>query len=169
MIQSNARFGAAFASVIILIASVACSKHPEVSKSIREMIFERKMKTIRLVDATEFTWDQAYLFNPYTSRPEMCNKLRIQEKFCDRWIPFESEDDGEMSIAFLKGGRLVHYARHRRGNGDFTPVPSGPLSPETAVFNVVRDGVVNAPEPWIKLALRSPNKSGQARTSALGR
>jgi hypothetical protein len=154
MIQSNERQRVALALATMLIVSVACSKHSEVSNSIRELIFERKMKTIRLVDATRFAWDQAYLFGPYTPRSEVCNTLRIQEKNCERLVPFESNDDPNMSIAFLAGGRLVHYALHNRGNGDFTPVPAYPLSPETAVFSVVQDDVTSAPQPWIKLVLK---------------
>jgi hypothetical protein len=135
-------------------ALVGCSNRADVSDALRELIFERKMKTIRLVDATRFVWDQAYFFGPYTPRSEVCRTLGIQEKRCKGAIPFESEDDGVMSIAFLADGRLVHYARHTRGNGDFVPMPVHPLGPETAVFSAVPDDAKHTPQPWIRLVLR---------------
>lgn len=52
-------------------------------------------------------------------------------------VPFASSDDAEMSIAFLARGKLVHFTRHVRSNGDFTPVPAEqPLSKDQAVFRL---------------------------------
>lgn len=136
----HAKTPAALVVAIVSMTGLACSKDLEVSASIRELIREQGTETIRLADATRFEWDRAYLFDPYTPRSTVCDTLSIQAKYCDRSIPFESQDDGDMSIAFLAHGRLVHYARHRRANGDFTPAPAGqPLSPTTAVFRVVRE------------------------------
>lgn len=139
---------------IVSMASVGCSHRADVSNALRELVVERRMTTIRLADATRFKWDEAYFFGPYTPRAQVCTTLRIQEKSCERAIPFESEDDGEMTIAFLSGGRLVHYAWHRVRNGDFSPVPAHPLTPQTAVFGVVRDDVTHAPQPWLRLVLK---------------
>lgn len=138
-----------------MVGGVACSNHSEVSNSIRGLLFTKKKKTIRLAEVTKFTWDEAYMFNPYTPRSEVCKKLHIQQSDCERRVPFESKSDGEMSIAFLVGGSLVHYASHGRGRGDFTPLPALPLSPHNAIFSVVQDDISNAPDPWIKLVLIS--------------
>lgn len=79
----------------------------------------------------------------------MCATLRIRAGDCARLVPFASTDDGEMAIAFLARGDLVHLARHVRSNGDFTPVPPGqPLSPDRAVFRLV-----GAPGAGVKLVL----------------
>ena len=149
--HARQRIALVIASVAAL--TVACANRSDVSNAIRELIVEDGIKTVRLVDATRFTWDQAYLFGPYTPRSTVCGILRIQENDCERQIPFESVDDGEMSIAFLAGDSLVHYASHHRRNGDFTPVPGRPLSPQTAIFKVVQGDVANGPAPWIRLVL----------------
>lgn len=131
----------AFTLGAVSIMAAGCSDDARVSKAIGKLVDERKSETIRLADATSFAWDQVYLFGPYATRRHVCTTLGIQEAYCERQIPFESHDDGDMSIAFLANGRLVYYARHSRANGDFTPVPAGqPLSRDRAVFRMLRDG-----------------------------
>ncbi|CDG85376.1 hypothetical protein GJA_4772 [Janthinobacterium agaricidamnosum NBRC 102515 = DSM 9628] len=59
-----------------------------------------------------------------------------------------------MSLAFLARGRLVHYARHDRKNGDFTPLPARqPIPVTSAVFRVVRKGVASDLPAWRTLVL----------------
>lgn len=125
------------AVALLSLTVLACSNAPDVSKAISKLIDERTSDTIRLADATPFTWDQVYLFGPYAPRQDVCSTLRIQESDCERLVPFASNDDAEMSIAFLARGELVHFTRHVRSNGDFTPVPAEqPLSKDQAVFRL---------------------------------
>lgn len=126
------------AMTLVSLTVVACSNAPDVSQAIGKRIEERRSDTIRLADATSFAWDQVYLFGPYTPRQDVCSTLRIQASDCERLVSFESSDDGEMSLAFLARGELVHFTRHVRSNGDFTPVPAEqPLSRDQAVFRVL--------------------------------
>ncbi|SFD21415.1 hypothetical protein [Massilia yuzhufengensis] len=139
MLALKARRHAAVAAAIILVGS-ACSRGSGISPAIRELVRESKTGTMQLADATPFTWDQVYLFDPYTPRSEVCRALRIQADECVRLVPFESTDDGEMSIAFLQHGQLIHYTAHSRSNGDFAPAPAAqPLSAKSAVFRIVRE------------------------------
>lgn len=134
-------FFAVALSALTLVMAAGCSSDANVSGAIGKLIDEGKSETIRLADATRFDWDQVYLFDPYAARRDVCATLRIQEEQCKRQIPFESQDDGDMSIAFLANGRLVHYARHSRANGDFTPVPAQqPISRDRAVFRKLSKG-----------------------------
>jgi len=134
-------FFAATLAVLTLIVAAGCSTGANVSDAIGKLVDEGKSETIRLVDATRFDWDQVYLFGPYTARRDVFATLRIGEQQCERQIPFESQDDGDMSIAFLTNGRPVHYARHSRANGDFTPVPAQqPIARDRAVFRKSREG-----------------------------
>ena len=134
---------------VVSMMAAGCSGDARVSKAIGRLVDERKSETIRLADATSFEWDQVYLFGPYRARRDVCTTLGIQEKDCERQIRFESQDDGEMSIAFLANGRLVHYVRHSRANGDFTPVPAAqPLSRDHAVFRrLPREDAWGGPAP----------------------
>lgn len=137
------------------VAIVAFSNAFAVSGEIGELIRERKTADIRLADATRFEWDEVYLFSPYTSRSDVCETLHIQIRHCDRHVHFESWDDGEMSLAFVNRGRLVHYARHSRRNGDFIPVPSRqPLAVAAAVFRLVPEGVSKDQQTSFKLVLK---------------
>lgn len=126
---------------LVSIIAIACSRSPDVSSAIDDLIDDGKAQKIRLADATHFEWDQVYIFDAYTTRVDVCAELRIEEADCEKRIPFESSDDGHMSIAFMQRGQLVQYVSHGRKNGDFSPVPvTQPLSPNTAVFRVVPDG-----------------------------
>lgn len=146
---------AVFMALLISITSSGCSKDPNVSGSIRELIREQRSGQIRLSNATRFEWDEVYLFAPYTPRSKVCDTLQIQVKYCERQVSFESKDDGEMSIAFVARGRLVHYAKHSRVNGDFTPVAVvAPLSPETAIFRVVHGSGDGDRQAVVKLVLK---------------
>ena len=143
------------ACALLVLGIAACSRDADVSRAIGVLAHRPQVEPVVLSDVTVFMWDEVYLFNPYTPRSRICTTLNIGAADCARAIPFESTDDGEMSLAFLHRGRLVHYARHSRGNGDFTPVPTRqPLSPATAVFRVVReetDGGI-----WLRLVLAAP-------------
>lgn len=139
--QRTATIRAAVLVCLVSMMTIACSRNADVSSAIDDLIDDGKVQKIRLADATRFEWDQVYLFDPYTPRPRVCARLRIPEADCARRIPFESSDDGHMSIAFMQRGQLVQYVSHGRKNGDFTPVPvTQPLSPDTAVFRVVPSG-----------------------------
>jgi hypothetical protein len=87
---------------------VRCSGESEVSRSIGELFRAGHPTKLNLADTTKFEWEQVYFFAPYTPRTAVCDTLRIQVKYCGRLIPFESMDDGEMSLAFLTRGRLAH-------------------------------------------------------------
>ncbi|MCA1246747.1 hypothetical protein [Massilia sp. MS-15] len=137
------------------MAVVACSNDSEVGHAIGKLVRARHVTELRLADATKFDWEQVYIFAPYTPRTAVCDTLGIQVKYCARFIPFESTDDGEMSLAFVTRGRLVHYARHSRFNGDFMPVlAKQPLLRTNAVFQVVPDGTASDGRTWFKLVAK---------------
>lgn len=110
---------------------------------------------VSLPAMTDFAWDEVYFFGPYQPKSGVCDTLRIQVKYCDRVIPFESMDDGEMTLAFLQKGRVVRYVRHERSNGDFLPLPEDqPIPPARAKYRVVETTEKGANgKPWIRLVL----------------
>lgn len=143
-----------WAAVAGAVAAVCtgCSSDADVSRAIGTVVRERAVAVLELSGVTSFAWDEVYFFAPYTPRSDVCGALGIAAPDCVRSVPFVSRDDGEMSIAFLHRGRLVNYVRHGRGNGDFTPVPTGqPLTPANAVFRVVRDPARAGGRPWFRL------------------
>jgi len=124
--------------VATALAVAACSDASDTSEAIERLVRTDKPATLRLADATRFEWDQVFIFAPYTTRARACGVLGVQAEACERTVPFESMDDGEMSLAFMAQGRVVRYVRHSRANGDFVPVPAvQPLSRDEAVFRIV--------------------------------
>lgn len=142
-------------AILLALGTSACSNAGSVSKSIGRIVRDQSAQEIRLRDATSFQWDKVYLFNPYTPSSAICETLKVQAKYCGRIVHEESTDDGVMSLAFLSGGRVVHYELHARRNGDFTPVPTNqPISAESAVFQVVPSGKATDNSTWLKLVLK---------------
>ncbi|MCC2963136.1 hypothetical protein LK540_22125 [Massilia sp. IC2-278] len=124
--------------VATALAAAACSDASDTSEAIGRLIRTDKPAELRLADATRFAWDRVFIFEPYTSRARACGVLGVKDGDCERIVPFESMDDGEMSLAFLAQGRVVRYVRHSRANGDFVPVPANqPLARDDAVFRIV--------------------------------
>jgi hypothetical protein len=107
-----------------------------------------------MTTVTNFEWDKMYLFGPYMPRTEICKILSVEVKNCEGVVPFESVDDGVMSIAFTSGTRVVRYSRHIRWNGDFAPIPTKqPILAPQAIFHVRPTGESNNGKPWLRLVL----------------
>ena len=146
------------AIAMALLASACSSVDDRVSAAIGNAVRDKQMQEIRIAALTDFEWDKVYLFDPYAPRAHICEVLGVEARQCERVVPFESMDDGIMSLAFVSGTRVVRYARHRRLNGDFTPVVSRqPLLASEAVFKVVPSGVLQDGRPWLKLVRGVPS------------
>jgi len=142
-------------AAMLVLSSLGCSNADRVSKAIGYKVRAQQSQEIRLADATDFEWESVYLFEPYTPRAKVCDALGIQVKYCERFVPYESKDDGVMSMAFVSGNRVVHYELHTRWNGDFTPLPpKQPISAANAIFRVVPEGTAADGTAWLKLVLK---------------
>lgn len=140
---------------MLALGSLSCSSADKVSKAIGSKVRVPNPQDLRLSDVTDFEWEKVYLFEPYTPRTKICDALGVQVKYCERVVPYESQNDGLMSMAFLSGGRVVRYELHARWNGDFTPLPpTQPLPAANAVFRVVPGGVAADGTVWPKLVLK---------------
>lgn len=142
------------ATLLALLVSGCSSVDEQVSSAIGAAVREGKVQELRLASITDFEWDKLYLFDPYTPRADVCNVLQVQAKYCERVVPFESTDDGIMTMAFVSGTRVVRYSKHSRWNGDFTPSPKQqPIPSVRAVFRVSPSGTSQDGKPWLKLTL----------------
>lgn len=127
-----------------------------VAKAVKKEVRSAQKTEIHLSKLTPFEWDEAYFFDPYTPRRVICEDLGISKKNCPQEIADESTNDGEMFLVFRKSGKIVHKEMYGRFNGDFTPIDYAlPLTPETAIFDVIEDGVSSKGKPWFRLKLRS--------------
>ena len=129
-----------------------------IGKAIRYEVRSLNKQKLILSEVTQFSWDELYLFEPYTPQISVCTQLKIPEQKCEEIIPERSMADGEMYIVFRYNGEIVHKEMYIRFNGDFTPVNyKQPLTPKTAVFNVIQQGKSSSGKPWLKLELNSNN------------
>lgn len=141
-------------AALLSLASGCSSVDEQVSSAIGAAIRQNAAQELRLAAITNFEWDKLYLFDPYTPRGDVCNALQVQAKYCERVVPFESTDDGMMTIAFVSGTRVVRYSKHSRWNGDFTPSPKQqPIPSAKAVFRVSPSGTSQDGKVWLKLTL----------------
>ena len=141
-------------ALVLLLWIAACSDlgSGPITKALKHEIREIQAKQVELSKLTTFGWDEVFLFEPYTPRSSVCATLAVHPKHCERVIRAESNDDGQMTIAFRKAGRVTHAELHVRWNGDFMPWPSGrPISRSAAIFRVVPEGFASSGEPWLKL------------------
>lgn len=131
---------------VILLICLACagvafliySSDNDDSQEIWRVALASTDGQLRLADAVSGKWDQVYVFGPYVQRSTVCGTLGVAANQCERIVPFESSDDGEMSLAFVADRQVVRYFRHNSKNGDFSPVATGlPVLRAKAVFRIV--------------------------------
>ena len=145
-------------NLVLLVAACDLSYFSSgtVGKAIRKELRDLEKQELILSEVTQFKWDELFLFDPYTPSSTICVQLGISENQCENEILEESMDEGEMYIVFRKNGIIVHKEMYIRFNGDFTPLNyTQPLTPDTAEFNVKRQGTSASGKPWLKLVLRS--------------
>lgn len=93
---------------------------------------------LSLTEAVSGKWDHVYIFGPYVQRTNVCESLGVAAAQCERTVPFESSDDGEVSLAFVADRQVVRYFRHNSKNENFSPVATGlPVLRAKAVFRIV--------------------------------
>jgi hypothetical protein len=130
-----------FLMAIVVMAGTACTGASDVSNAIGTLARDGKQPVFRLDQATPFAWDHVVFFTPYLPRANVCTALNLARHDCRRLITFESEDDTEMTLAFIRQGVLVRYVMHTRDNGDFLPMASATvMTPDDAVFRSIYTG-----------------------------
>jgi hypothetical protein len=142
------------AALMACLASACSPFDDRVSAAIGAAARGGEVQEIRIASITDFAWDTMVVFDAYTPRTHVCKVLAVPAEDCGSVVPFESVDDGIMSLAFVSGTRVVRYVKHGRRNGDFTVgAKQQPIPASKAVFKVV----LSDPEPdgrrWIRLVL----------------
>lgn len=100
---------------------------------------------LRMRDITPFEWDHLYVFQPYTTKEQM------EQKVGRRWTTSRSfaayvaerlrlgndplKDATQQKLVFVKQGNVVADVTLDRTKSDFVPALE-PLTPETAAFVV---------------------------------
>jgi len=142
------------AALMALLASACSPFEDRVSAAIGAAARAEHAQEIRIASITDFKWDTMLVFDAYAPRAHVCQVLAVPAGDCASVVPFESVDDGIMSLAFVSDGRVVRYVRHGRGNGDFAPSPKRQAIPASkAVFKVVPSDPQPDGRRWVRLVL----------------
>ncbi|QQZ09989.1 hypothetical protein [Heyndrickxia vini] len=119
---------------LILLAGCSSVKHnKKAESSIAQVIKKGKSHEIDLNSLTDFTWDKAFIFPPYTVQ-ESINK-QLGTKFKDP-SNIDKRDDIYL-LVFLQKGKVVQYAEINRQHVDFS-LNNEYLTPEDAIVKILR-------------------------------
>jgi hypothetical protein len=127
------------ASLLILLLMGCSQSGIHQNKSLEESIFtiveDEMNKEIAIHSLTEFEWDQAFLFEPYTPQDQMEKQMGV-----------EFEDPSNIKIrediyllVFLHDGEAIQYAEVDRQKYDFSIRGSEFLTPDKDVIEISRD------------------------------
>ena len=104
------------ASAVIALALLGCTpRHPVSDRIFTEAA---KSKSFDLARLTDFTWDQAAVFSPYTPPDRICAALPASWRECTSTYP-NGVDEGSFLLVFVRGGSVVHQELHPRPHGEF--------------------------------------------------
>lgn len=124
--------------MIFLVMLQGCSKEDvrnyKIEKAIFEIVADQSKDEIDLLQLTEFEWDRAFLFAPYTNQ-EQINKT----------LGFSFEDKSQIAISddiyllvFTVQNRVSAYAEVDRQQADYTVAGDASLSPEHPLITIER-------------------------------
>lgn len=129
-----------FVSLLFIVAViVGCGSrdvlhNQDFEKSFDSKVEDQNNRNIELRSLTDFKWDKAYLFEPYT--PQGHIEEQLGGEFEDP-SNIRSRDDIYL-IVFLNEDKVIQYAELNRQNADFTIGEKEYLSPSDDVMKIVR-------------------------------
>ncbi|OIU71684.1 hypothetical protein [Rossellomorea aquimaris] len=127
------------ASLLILVLT-GCNQNKvlhnkDLEESIYTVVENEKNSEITVAPLTDFKWDQAFLFHPYTPQEQMEKQMGVE--FEDR-SNLRSRDDIYL-LVFLHDGKAIQYAEMDRKQCDFSIGSSEFLAPDMDLIEINRD------------------------------
>lgn len=123
---------------LIVILLAGCNNNLAISDEFVEnridsFIMNEERTVIDINSLTDFSWDKAYIFIPYTSSEEITEKINFKWKYSKS---IEYRDDINL-IVFVKGKNVVSYIELLRKYGDFSSdtIENG-IYPENSIISV---------------------------------
>jgi hypothetical protein len=109
-------------------------RHKELERSLHTAL-QCDVHNVNIVSLTDFQWDKAYVFPPYTPVEVMRDELGVQS-YKD-WSGLGFRDDINL-LVFLHGDQIVHYAEMNIKDGNFVQHDSLSFTPSHAILTVQR-------------------------------
>ncbi|SES44993.1 hypothetical protein [Psychrobacillus sp. OK032] len=125
--------------IFSLLFLVGCSKNSvqqntELEESIHSIVEDKNISEININDLTNFDWDKAFLFAPYTTQESLEEQLRVNFKDPSK---LDIRDDIYL-LVFLNNNKVVHYTEINRQQSDFSLGEQEYLTPSNAFINIER-------------------------------
>jgi hypothetical protein len=125
--------------LLIVVMIVGCGNSDvlhniDFEKTMHSMVENQNNREIKVKPLTDFKWDKAYLFEPYTPQEHIEKQMGVE--FADP-SNIRSRDDIYL-IVFLNEGNVVQYAEITRQKTDFSIGEKEYLSPSEDVLLIER-------------------------------
>lgn len=127
-------------SFLFIVLVAGCNqksiKHnKDLEESIFSIVEDENNSEISVGALTDFEWDQAFLFEPYTPEEQMEKELGVEFEDPSN---LRSRDDIYL-LVFMDDGKVIQYAEVDRQGSDFSIGGVEYLTPEQDVIEISRD------------------------------
>ncbi len=125
---------------LIVLLAMGCSQgrvhhHKDLEEAIYTVVEDENNREISVGALTDFKWDQAFLFEPYTPDEQMEKELGVEFEDPSN---LRSRDDIYL-LVFMDDGKVIQYAEVDRQGSDFSIGGVEYLTPEQDVIEISRD------------------------------
>ncbi|MBE1554493.1 membrane lipoprotein lipid attachment site-containing protein [Sporosarcina limicola] len=125
--------------IFTLLLLVGCSQssvqqNTELEESIYSIVEDKNISEININSLTNFDWDKAFLFTPYTSQESIKEQLGVNFKDPSN---IDIRDDIYL-LVFLNDKKVVHYAEINRQQCSFSIAEKEYLTPSNDSINIDR-------------------------------
>lgn len=120
---------------IVLLTSCTQSNvnhNKKLEGAIEGVLEDSEMKEFDLTNFTDFKWDKAYIFPPYTTQASMNRQLN--DKFKDP-SDMSIRDDINL-IVFLQDAKVVQYAEISREHGEMALNSKDGITPSEPMIEI---------------------------------
>ncbi|WP_078554078.1 hypothetical protein [Bacillus alkalicellulosilyticus] len=119
---------------LLIFSGCGVIENKTLQQQVNEKIADKETEEIILSQITDFSWDEAFIFAPYTSEDYM--KKRIGSDYKDK-TNISYRDDINI-LVFVHDGKVVQYAEIERTNGDFLVSNGKRITPDHSSIQVKR-------------------------------
>lgn len=125
--------------IFSLLFLVGCNQNSvqhntKLEESFHSVVKEENTNKIDINSLTDFTWDQAFLFPPYTVQESINEQLGVRFKDPSN---MDMRDDIYL-LVFLNEEKVVQYAEINRQQADFTIGEQKYLTPANTTIKIKR-------------------------------